>query len=136
MTSGGLASKFYDVARNDCRRLNLLHLKYDRINREAFALCSVDAFYSPRFLGAQDVFHFHGFNHSKRLSGLDCIPNANMQRGEQARHRTDQEFGEVWRNFFDHVTCEMRDMAGEHSGGVASAACGEFDATPSQMRII
>lgn len=136
MTSGGLASKFYDIARNDYRRLNLLHLKYDRIDREAFALCSVDAFHSPRFLGAEDVFHFHCFDHRKRLACLDGVADANMQSGEQPWHRADQEFGKVRRDFLDHMAGQMRDMSWQHARCVAGAACGEFDATPSQMRII
>src|SRR5207237_367498 len=96
-----------------------------RIDREAVARLRVDRLHCPRLFGAQDILHLHRFDHRERLAGLDLVAFAHVEPGEQARHRADQEAGEVGRQLFDHVTRELGDMRrvdGHDTAGPSSSA--------------
>jgi len=56
----------------------------------------------PSIFGAQHVFHLHGFNHRHGFAGLHFLAFLDGDGDDQARHRTQHEFGGVGRLFHRH----------------------------------
>ena len=103
----------------------LFEFEDHRVDGEAVAGLRVDLLHHAGFLGAQDILHLHRLDDRERLAGLDLVAFADVERGQQARHRADQISGKVGRDLLDHVARQQGDMLGQDVGEMGGAAGGE-----------
>ena len=61
----------------------------------------------PSRAGAQHVLHLHRLDHGQRLARLDLLPFVHRDRGQQARHRRQQELRRVGRRLDRHQRVEL-----------------------------
>ena len=73
--------------------------------------------------------HFVGVSSNVAAARAFGIADADVERGEQAGHWADQEFGEVRRDLFDHVLRQVRNARGQNLHVVDRTARGQLEAS-------
>jgi hypothetical protein len=72
-------------------------------------------------LGLEDVFHLHRFDDRQLLAGLHFLTDLDRHFAQQARHRRQQELGEVGRQLLGHQRQQFGG-AGAHHHEVGTGA--------------
>src|SRR5450631_2473452 len=93
-------------------RASLRKLQNHRVDRQAVARLGVDLFHYAVDLGAQHVFHLHGFHHRYGLAGLDLLAFLDRDRHHQSRHRA------------EHVLAGVGDLLRRHQPRITGLAGG------------